>query len=146
MTFHKQTVLDMLQVIGEDPSPYDLCKGALCGMLDNGGTEFTMYLDFAHSRSDFECTHFPLKTEYNQPIGVALWRGLNFNLNTCKDVALGTRTPTMFGAQAGALDALPDYERTQAVDYLVKIYSNADLYSASTTSADTLFRCVVGPG
>merc|ERR1712032_252955 len=57
MIMHRRTVLDMLEDIGEDPSPSTLCAGPLCDMLDKGATEFTLYLMYAQAKTDFGCTH-----------------------------------------------------------------------------------------
>jgi len=61
--FHTQTVLDMLEHIGEGSGIDALCDGPLCGMLGarddsgEGATEFTMYTLWAMSRSNFACVH-----------------------------------------------------------------------------------------
>mmetsp|Transcript_2850 Transcript_2850/g.8817 ORF Transcript_2850/g.8817 Transcript_2850/m.8817 type:complete len:662 (+) Transcript_2850:99-2084(+) len=66
IVMHRQTVLDMLQQLGEDPNPQVLCNGRLCEAIGAfwdmgfGATEFTLYTLFAYSkRADgtFDCIH-----------------------------------------------------------------------------------------
>jgi len=119
----RQSVLAMLAQLGESSSPYNLCSGPLCDMLDKGATEFTLYLDYAHSRSDWDCTHSVVRMDYSHDVSLSLWRGAPNNAEKCRNVAAGTQVPVMFGVQAGALDDMPPAQRKDAVRDLEKIYA-----------------------
>lgn len=68
--FHTQTVLDMLEHIGEGSRIDALCDGPICDMFGarddsgTGATEFTMYTLWAMSRSNFECVHSVQKLDH----------------------------------------------------------------------------------
>jgi len=70
VVFHTQTVLDMLEHIGEKSGIGALCDGPLCDMFGargdsgQGATEFTMYTLWAMSRSNFECVHSVQKLDH----------------------------------------------------------------------------------
>jgi len=145
MTFHRQTVLDMMEEIGEDPSPFALCGGPLCGMLEQGATEFTLYLMYAQSRDDFGCTHAVSNAgDWAHELAVSLWRGLDSNLEELRNVATGIRFPTLFGAQHGALDSASDEQREEAARYLEEIYAGAGLAGAAGEGGGSIVDCVVG--
>jgi hypothetical protein len=61
--FHRQTVLSMLDHIGENSSINALCNGPLCRMLGtrtmsgHGATEFTLYTLYAYKRAELQCIH-----------------------------------------------------------------------------------------
>mmetsp|Transcript_46845 Transcript_46845/g.134081 ORF Transcript_46845/g.134081 Transcript_46845/m.134081 type:complete len:854 (+) Transcript_46845:95-2656(+) len=63
VVMHKQTVLDMLSDMGEDPDPETLCAGPLCDKMGaysssgHGATEFTMYTLWAYQKTQLECAH-----------------------------------------------------------------------------------------
>jgi hypothetical protein len=66
VVMHTKTVIEMLEHIGEDPSPESLCKGALCEKIGAfsdsgvGATEFTLYTLWAYAKratSTFDCIH-----------------------------------------------------------------------------------------
>jgi len=158
---HKQTVLDMLSGIGEDPDPKTLCKGPLCKMLGmgtrdgKGASEFTMYLLYAYSRDHFKCLHAVVRPEGESLAGklaVSLWRGLedqaevemDTNIENLAKIARSQEVPYMFGAQLGAFDPMPDAQRQQAVHFLVQIFENAKLYKPFASSPETLKQCVIG--
>jgi len=145
MVMHRQTVLDMLEAIGEDPSPLELCAGPLCGMLDKGATEFTLYLMYAQSKKAFSCTHavFHASDWAHEP-AVSMWRGLESNVEEAKNVATGQRVPLMFGAQHGALDSIGDDQRAEVAGYLEKIYADAGLDGTTKEGEEDILSCVVG--
>lgn len=68
--FHTQTVLDMLESIGEGTGIDALCDGPLCDMFGardesgQGATEFTMYTLWAYSRPKLECMYSVQKMEH----------------------------------------------------------------------------------
>lgn len=151
MTLHKQTVLDMLASIGEGNSPYGLCAGKLCGMLDGGATEFTMYLTFVHSKGDsFKCIHAVEQLDWRHMISSGLWRGVGeqkvkqaeYNVETCRNVALHYQIPLVFGAQSRSFDGMSYEQRSQAVGNLTKIYQDAKLTGLGHDSGDDLVKCV----
>lgn len=135
----RQTVLAMLAAIGESSSPYNLCSGPLCDMLDKGATEFTMYLDYAHSRFDWNCLHSVEKMDYVHDISLSLWRGAPNNVDKCKNVAAGTQVPVMFGVQAGALKGMPPEQVTEAQNHLVKIYTGL---RDPSSPVEEFMRCI----
>jgi hypothetical protein len=66
IVMHKATVIEMLEEIGEDPSPEDLCNGPLCESIGAfsdsgvGATEFTLYTLWAYAKrakGKFDCIH-----------------------------------------------------------------------------------------
>jgi len=145
MIMHRQTVLDMLEAIGEDPSPLELCAGPLCGMLDKGATEFTLYLMYAQSRDDFGCTHaVSHASDWAHELAVSMWRGLDSNIEEARNVAAGLRLPTLFGAQHGALDSASDEQRAEAARYLEEIYADAGLAGAAGEGGGFILDCAVG--
>lgn len=158
---HKQTVLDMLSGLGEDPDPKTLCKGPLCKMLGmgtrdgKGASEFTMYLLYAYSRDRFRCSHAVVRPEGKSLAGklaVSLWRGLEeqqkvemqTNIENLAKIARSQEVPYMFGAQLGAFDPMPDAQRQQAIHFLVQIFENAKLYRPFANSPETLKQCIIG--
>lgn len=68
--FHRQTVLRMLQDIGENSSINALCNGKLCRMLGcntksgHGATEFTLYTLYAYQKAQLECIHSVEKMQH----------------------------------------------------------------------------------
>jgi hypothetical protein len=68
--FHTQTVLDMLEHIGEESGIDKLCAGPLCDMFGardksgKGATEFTMYTLWAYSRTNLECIYSVEKMDH----------------------------------------------------------------------------------
>jgi len=149
--FHKQTVLELLSRIGEDPSPYGICDGPLCKWLAEGKTEFTLYNLFAFSKSDRECIHSfvsPLSEE--EEAHVALWRGYPYiNLKRCEEVAKGSTKALTFGLQAGCLrrhnmtsaeGKLGDEEEEKlwntTADCLLRVYKDVGLAGGSAGKLD----------
>jgi hypothetical protein len=88
VVFHTQTVLDMLEHIGEGSGIDALCDGPLCEMFGarddsgKGATEFTMYTLWAMSRSNFECVHSVQKLDHFKLAYSQSWEeDLNRKLN-----------------------------------------------------------------
>jgi len=103
---HRQTVLELLKHIGEDPNPYNLCTGPLCTWFAQGKTEFTLYNIWAFSKADRGCMYSflsPISDE--KETNVALWRGWTEedNLQRCEEVATGNVKALTFGLQANCL-------------------------------------------
>jgi hypothetical protein len=145
MVMHRQTVLDMLKEIGEDPDPSVLCAGPLCDMLDEGATEFTLYLMYAQSKDTFGCRHAVFHaTDWAHEPAVSMWRGLESNVEEAKNLATGLRSPLMFGAQHGALDSIGDDQRAEVTGYLEKIYADAGLDGTTKKGDEDILGCVVG--
>jgi len=127
MTMHRQTVLDMLESIGEDPSPYSICGGPLCGMMEDGGvTEFTAYQLYAHFVKDFECIH-KTSPPGKEDIAISLWRGFDGSFGLLEKVASKELRPTMFGSQASALDGLPEEQRERVPGLISQVFRDAGL-------------------
>jgi len=125
MTMHRQSVLDMLESIGEDPSPYVICGGPLCGMMEGGVTEFTSYQLYARFVKEFECIH---KTSpRGDQIAVSLWRGFDGSLGLLEKVASKELRPTMFGSQASALDTLSQEQKDRVPGLISQVFSDAGL-------------------
>jgi hypothetical protein len=123
MTMHRQSVLDMLESIGEDPSPYSICGGPLCGMMEDGVTEFTSYQLYARFVKEFECIH---KTSPRaDDIAVSLWRGYDGSLGLLEKVASKELRPTMFGSQASALDTLPQEQKERVPALISQVFTDA---------------------
>jgi hypothetical protein len=145
MIMHRQTVLDMLNEIGETPTVDKLCEGPLCKMLDEGATEFTLYLMYAQSKPDFECLHaVSHASDWAHELAVSLWRGLESNVEEAKNVATGQRFPILFGAQHGALESVTDEQFKEVAGYLKKIYEDAGLHGVMKEGKEDLVDCVVG--
>jgi hypothetical protein len=125
MTLHRQSVLDMLESIGEDPSPYNICGGPLCGMIADGVTEFTSYQLYARLVKEFECIHETSPT--GDEIAVSLWRGYDGSFDELEKVANKELRPTMFGSQASLLDGLPPEQRERVPGLLSQVFKDAGL-------------------
>jgi hypothetical protein len=66
MVMHRQSVLSMLDQLGEAPSAENLCQGQLCNLIGaysesgHGATEFTLYTLYVYNlmaSKEFECIH-----------------------------------------------------------------------------------------
>jgi hypothetical protein len=144
MIFHRDTALQLLKTIGENESPYTLCSGPLCGWLREGATEFILYQLFSHFKTDVHCTHAVDRVSHEDPISVALWRGLNSNSDASREVAEHKVRPLFFGAQAGAMNGLWGAQKMEASDHFMRIYRDAGLYDGFNPPAFTFMDCVVG--
>lgn len=142
MIFHKQTVFDMLSAIGENSSPYNLCDGPLCGMLDDGATEFTLYLMFARSQNEPKCVHFMQRMHWSHEVAMSLWRGLSLNSEQCRNVAIGKQVPLMFGAQHAAMANMTKAEKRKCGEYMFEIVENAKLNDTNITTIEDLLECI----
>merc|ERR1719210_1334868 len=147
MTMHTKTVLSMLNYIGEDSSPYNLCNGPLCGWLYANATEFTLYLNYAHAENNrkpnLNCTHVVTKTDFRHEVAISLWRGLPTTLELTEKIATKQREPFMFGAQDKALDNIPWEKREMVAKRLVQIYEQAKLYNSTEDEpVDAFIQCI----
>jgi hypothetical protein len=117
--FHTQTVLDMLEHIGEGSSIDALCDGPLCDMFGarddsgKGATEFTMYTLWAMSRDNFECVHSVQKLDHFKVKYSKSWEDeLNRKLNKrgwdANSVTIGNKDSVKpFSWVPGTTDNLP---------------------------------------
>jgi len=138
MTMHRQSVLDMLESIGEDPNPYSICGGPLCGMMESGVTEFTAYQLYAHFVKEFECIHETSPSE--QEIAISLWRGYDGSFGMLEKVASKELRPTIFGSQASALDNLPQEQKERVPGLISQVFRDAGLDAEEEQIADCIIR------
>jgi len=138
MTMHRQSVLDMLESIGEDPNPYSLCGGPLCGMMESGVTEFTAYQLYVHFVKEFECIHETSPSE--QEIAISLWRGYDGSFGLLEKVASKELRPTIFGSQASALDNLPQEQKDRVPGLISQVFRDAGLDAEEEQIAECIIR------
>mmetsp|Transcript_63840 Transcript_63840/g.165878 ORF Transcript_63840/g.165878 Transcript_63840/m.165878 type:complete len:624 (-) Transcript_63840:47-1918(-) len=148
---HRQTVLEMLERLGEDPDPNTPCSGPLCKLFANPeaqhgrqATEFTLYTAFAASKAaNGSCSHVFERAPpvyHQKDRSMTLWRGLtDINLQLCKEVDSGNTKPLTFGLQAHALqpvaaggawtppNASQQEKETQLKACVARIYAAAGL-------------------
>lgn len=151
MVLHRQTVLGMLVSIGEDPSLAHLCAGTLCNLLRHHATEFTMYMLYALSGPDWNCTHMVEQTNGSNKWSTTLWVNTPpvRNLELCRDTALGNTSSIMFGvhhASPSPLDVMPFNSQARAKMYLFNIYQRAVPRGslAASINRTTLLACLFG--
>lgn len=142
MVLHRQTALDLLTLIGEQPNSDTLCHGPLCEMLNQGTTEFALYVLYVYSNRNGHCLHSVEDAVSGQEVAVSLWQKLSWNLENCKNVADSTLKPFMFGAQTGSFDDVSAHKKGMARQCLVEIYKNAKLYDGLSMSPQHLMDCV----
>jgi hypothetical protein len=163
--FHKQTTLDLLRDVHEEPKLNVLCSHGeeFCRKLgvrslnasdQNHPTEFTLYTSYAYGKTNLECAHKVISTDPDSPdlISRSLWRGMEEtredtmqqNLEILENITAGRLNPIAFGSQPSALDFMTNGTKAEAVKYVTQIYSDAGLYDASSTSANELITCAIG--
>jgi hypothetical protein len=162
---HKQTALDLLAYVKEEPEINTLCSHdeGFCRKLgvrstnssdQNHPTEFTLYTTFAYGKTNLQCAHSVVYRDSDSPdlLSRSLWRGMEDtrektmqdNMDVLANITAGTMTPIMFGSQPSALDFMDNGTRDEAEDYLTQIYSDAGLFDASSTTVDELIQCAIG--
>merc|ERR1719253_2338678 len=96
-------------------------------MMDEGVTEFTSYMLYAHFAKDFDCIHKTLTLPREKEIAISLWRGWQGSFGDLEAVAKKELRPMMFGSQASALDGLPQEQADQVPGLLSKVFKDAEL-------------------
>jgi len=152
---HRQTVLELLQQIGEDPNPYAVCNGPLCTWFGEQATEFTMYNLFAFAKADRDCLHSFLGPWFDaEERDVGLWRSAPYvNLERCEEVATDNVKALTFGIQAGSLDRNKskdsgnDWLRQRTIDCVAQVYAKAGLgeglgANASAHDREAFAKCL----
>jgi hypothetical protein len=143
---HSASVLNMLELIGENASLDRLCDGPLCDWLKHQCTEFSLYTTYMRTNSI--CVHPGTQFIFNNSAD-GLWRGINYQIGDnnivqlVQDVFAGNRDTRIFGAQRGSLDETPDDVKINTSSLMMRIYGNAGI-SLGTDSIETFFNCVVG--
>merc|ERR1712061_516025 len=86
------------------------------------------------------------------PMSLSLWRGMEStrnetmksNLDVLLNITEGQTQPLMFGSQPSALEFMDNETMEQAVDLLVQIYTDAQLYDPEEETPDELVACAIG--
>eukprot|EP00931_Biecheleriopsis_adriatica_P048217 TRINITY_DN27862_c0_g1_i1.p1 TRINITY_DN27862_c0_g1~~TRINITY_DN27862_c0_g1_i1.p1 ORF type:complete len:691 (+),score=77.22 TRINITY_DN27862_c0_g1_i1:31-2103(+) len=159
--FHKQTVINLLQSIGENPSISSdnasyAGPGPLRDMLvQKNVTEITLYVLFARSRQrfpTFDCIHL---VDKSTSWGITLWRQARDNLRMSKAVARGRLSPLTFGAESRTLDHMENSTTAQEMRKMKKeileIYRQAHVMesvasipnASEAEEADEFLQCVL---
>jgi hypothetical protein len=164
IVLHRQTVLDMLDFIGEKVNADPLCQGPICYMFGGGfntdgkvfATEFTMYLMYAYSKIQTSCVHSVEQRDEFHRWAVSLWRGVpetvdevrGKNLAALRSIASGVNRPLSFGGQPDSLrnTSMSETEREEAEGLLAQIYLAAQVIDSANLSSEDLDKfigCVV---
>jgi len=138
VVMHTQTVINLLQDLHESPSPLSLCNGALCGHIEYGATEFTLYYLYAATKTDEKCIH---RESHHNP-AVSMWRG--FQDTGVVQRAMDDPNVLIFGAQTGSM---PGGDAGQKIaSQLQKLFEDAGVHDPANYSAEAMAGCVVGWG
>jgi hypothetical protein len=146
---HRQTVLDMLDRIGE-PQELGFCSGGLCGAFQQSATEFTLYNVYVGRHSNMECIHAIEERPWGHELSASIWRandaaGLQSTANQVKAIAEKAEDNgkvMFFGAQAGAFDGFEGDARFNVLQDLYKVLADAGLYYFDNW--DEMAECVIG--
>ncbi|CAK0898456.1 unnamed protein product [Prorocentrum cordatum] len=164
IVLHRQTVLEMLDFIGEKVNADPLCQGPICFMFGCGfntdgkvfATEFTMYLMYAYSKIQTSCVHSVEQRDELNRWAASLWRGVpetvdevrEKNLESLRNIAGGTNRPLSFGGQPDSLKntSMSKGQKEEAEGLLIQIYLDAQVIDSAAVGSkdlDKFISCMV---
>jgi len=149
ITLHRQTVLDLLDRLGE-PQDFAQCSSGLCDAIERGATEFTLYLVYVGRLAKMHCIHAIEERAWDNEMAASIRRaddesGRQATAKEVRDIAEESQANgrvMFFGAQPGALDGFEGDKRDGVMEDLFRIYDHAGLYQFRDW--DDLVDCVVG--
>jgi hypothetical protein len=130
-------------------------EAARANLSVSDGREFPIkHWHFGKAENVPRPDQFPLKfSDLSFRWSASLWRGVKgdhtklrkVNLETLEDIVKNThQDPIVFGAQPASLTGMTEEEQKRAMDLLVDIYTEANLFDQAEKSTAELVECVVG--